>query len=119
MWTGLVALSAGASRAAWLAPMWADAPSPPPPLPRPATPGELERLRAGQSQLQEAAASLRSRLGRAPEAAELEQSLGERPPDNPLVPGPPSILEACPPQGETPDWLWCPETGTAAPGGAR
>ena len=115
-WILLAGGSGAASWAAWVSPMWAEAPSPPPALPRPATPEERASVEARRALLLSAAQRIQAQVGRAPSASELMGALAGELPDNPLIPGPPSLLEACPPSGEQADWLWCPQTGALEPG---
>lgn len=116
-WILAALASIGVSVAAWREPMWTDAPDLPTPLPRPTSAVERATVEAGVAALQRQVEALRARLGRAPSADELQDAMGGALPDNPVVPGPPSVLMACPPVGDSADWLWCPETGALGGGG--
>ena len=116
-WILAALASIAVSVAAWREPMWTDAPDLPAPLPRPASAVERATVEAGVAALRRQVEALRARLGRAPSADELHDSLGGALPDNPVVPGPPSVLTACPPVGHSADWLWCPETSALSGGG--
>lgn len=116
LWALAAALSGWASWAALTQPMRPDAAPLPAALPRPATAEEARALEAARAEMLRTAEAWRAQHGETPSAGALEAAIGAGLADNPLVPGPPGLVEACPPVGQGADWLWCPSTATLAPG---